>query len=307
MNQIPSPLIHHQFLFKPISIKIVGHLPHLQQIFRYLPMNADGRLFNTTGDTILATRQAQESPRKDIFRHLLASDPETGLEFSQQDLKQHVLLTVTVGAHSISTTLTRIFAVLASQPDCQARIRQELNDAIDGNGFPPIEIVRNLKYLEAVVKEGLRMFAPLPGGTPAIAPKGGITLETGDFIPESTQIWIGQHVLMSDERFFPRAAEFLPERWMDQDTKESRNGNELIKDRRAWIPFGYGAHACAGRALAMEELKLIVARIIRDFDIRFGEDQNFDYDEWAKNWKDFFLTVIEQIDLRFMPRAEIGT
>jgi cytochrome P450 len=281
MNQISSPPIHHQFLFKPISIKIVGHLPHLQQVFRYLPMNADGRLFNTTGDTILATRQAQESPRKDIFTHLLASDPETGLKFSQQDLKQHVLLTVTVGAHSISTTLTRIFAVLASQPDCQARIRQELKDAFDGNGFPPIEIVTNLKYLEA--------------------------LETGDFIPESTQIWIGQHVLMSDERCFPRAAEFLPERWMDQDTKESGNGNGLIKDRRAWIPFGYGAHACAGRALAMEELKLIVARIVRDFDIRFGEDQTFHYDEWAKNWKDFFLTVIEQIDLRFMPRAEIGT
>jgi hypothetical protein len=57
----------------------------------------------------------------------------------------------------------------------------------------------------------------------------------------------------------------------------------------------------------MEELKLIVARIVRDFDIRFGEDQTFHYDEWAKNWQDFFLTVIEQIDLRFMPRAEIGT
>ena len=127
-------------------------------------MNADGRLFNTTGDTILATRQAQESPRKDIFTHLLASDPETGSKFSQQDLKQHVLLTVTVGAHSISTTLTRIFAVLASQPDCQARIRQELKDAFDGNGFPPIEIVRNLKYLEAVVKEGLRMLRLSLGG-----------------------------------------------------------------------------------------------------------------------------------------------
>ena len=75
-----------------------------------------------------------------------------------------MLLTVTVGAHSISTTLTRIFAVLASQPDCQARIRQELKDAFDGNGFPPIEIVRNLKYLEAVVKEGLRMLRLSLGG-----------------------------------------------------------------------------------------------------------------------------------------------
>ncbi len=270
-------------------------------------MNADGRLFTKLGDIILTTRQALKTPRKDIFTHLLTSDRETGLIMTQQDLKQHVLLTITVGAHSVSTTLTRIFAVLASRPDVQARLRQELKDASDGDGVPPIETVRSLKYLEGVVKEGLRMFAPLVGGTPAVAPKGGITLETGDFIPESTQVWIGQHVVMSEERYFPRATEFLPERWMDQDAEKDGKGNGLVKDRRAWIPFGYGTHACGGRALAMEELKLIVARIVREFDICFGQegDQPFKYDEWAESWKDFFLTVIEKIDLRFMPRAEL--
>lgn len=268
-------------------------------------MTVDGRLFTKVGDIILTTRQALKTPRKDIFTHLLAPDRETSLLMARQDLMQHVLITITVGAHSISTTLTRIFAVLASRPDVQVRLRQELNDACDGDEVPRIETVRGLKYLEGMVKEGLRMFPPLAGGTPAVAPKGGITLETGDFIPESTQVWIAQHVVMSDERYFPRATEFLPERWMDQDAEKDGKGNELMKDRRAWIPFGYGTHACGGKALAMEELKVIVARIVREFDISFGQegDQPFNYDEWAESWKDFFLTVIEKIELRFTPRV----
>jgi cytochrome P450 len=204
-------------------------------------MNADGRLFTKLGDIILVTRQALKTPSKDIIAHLLASDRGTDLGMTQQDLLQHIVLIITVGAHSISTTLTRIFAVLASRPDVQTRIRQELNDAFDGDGAPPIETLRNQKYLESVVKEGWRMFAPLLGGTLAVVPKGGITLETGDFIPESTQVWISQHIVMSDERYFPRAAEFLPERWIDQGREEDGKGNELIKDRRAWIPFGYEA------------------------------------------------------------------
>lgn len=104
---------------------------------------------------------------------------------------------------------------------------------------------------------------------------------------------------MSDERYFPRAAEFLPERWLDGE------GSELVRDRRAWIPFGYGSHACGGRALAMEELKLIVTRIVGEFDISFG-DETFRYDEWKESWKDYFLTVIENIDLRFLLKQSLG-
>ncbi|PVH95140.1 cytochrome P450 [Periconia macrospinosa] len=284
---------------------VVGHLPHLQQIFRYLPLNDDGRLFINLSNLILSDRQALKTPRKDIFTHLLASDHKTNFAMTQMDLQQQIFLTLVVGTHSISTTLTQTFAALASRPDVQARIRQELNNAFDGTGVPPTETVRHLKYVEAVVKEGLRMFPPLLGGTPAIAPKGGVALKTGDFIPENTQVWISQHVLMSDDRYFPRAAEFLPERWMDQEGENDGKGNELMKDRRAWIPFGYGTHACGGRALALEELKLLVVRFVREFDICFGQEggQPFNLDEWADSWKDVYLTMIQKIDLRFIPRA----
>jgi cytochrome P450 len=246
---------------------------------RYLPLNANGALFNQLGQNILAKRRAQKSPREDIFTHLMKADRETGVQLSNRDLKQHILLTLTVRAHSVSTTLTRIFAVLASRPDIQARIRQELEDTLNTNEILSKKTLKAAKYLEAVIKEGLRLFAPLLGGTPAISPKGGVTLDTGEFIPEHTQIWISQHVMMSDERYFTRADEFLPHWWLNLEYSEE--GANLVKEKTAWILFGYGAHACGGRALAMEELKVIVARIVRDFDISFEQkgDVQFDYDK----------------------------
>lgn len=284
--------------------KFVGHLPHLQQILRYLPVPEDGKLFARLGDNILDAHQALKPPHKDILNHLQAADRETGIVLSRRDLKQHIQIILIVGAHSVSTTLTCMFAALASRPEIQAGLRKELNAAFDENAVLSSETIRRLKLLDAVVKEGLRMFPPLLGGTPAIVPKGGITLDTGDFLPEHTQVYVGQRVLAWQERYFPRATEFLPERWMEQDTEKS--GNPLIEDRRAWIPFGYGTHACGGRVLALEELKLVVARVVREFEICFRQDLSrpFNYDDWVGGIKDHFLTVIEEIDLIFVAKTE---
>ncbi|XXG95656.1 hypothetical protein Hte_001925 [Hypoxylon texense] len=282
----------------------VGHLPHLQQILRYLPMPPDGKLFIKLGDKVFDAHQALKAPHKDILSHLQAADRETGVVLSQRDLKQHIQLILTVGAHSVSTTLTCIFAALASRPEIQAGLRKELDAAFEENGVLSSEVVGRLKLLDAVVKEGLRMFPPLQGGTPAIVPKGGVTLATGDFLPEYTHVYVGQRVLGWQERYFPRATEFLPERWMEPD--KEKMGNPSIEDRRAWIPFGYGTHACGGRVLALEELKLVVARVVGEFEVRFREDPHrpFNYDHWVDGIKDHFLTVIEEIDLRFVARAD---
>jgi cytochrome P450 len=276
---------------------VVGHLPTLQQIFRYLPTSAEGRKVNLIGNRLIAERQALVTEQKDFFGHFSSSGV-----FTQEELKLQVLTVITAGADTVTKALNQIFALLASRPDIQERIRQEMNDAFSGEGVPPSEILRNLEYLEGVIKEGLRMFSPLFRGAPATAPKGGITLETGDYIPQNTQIWISQYLVMTDERNFPRATEFLPERWISE---ESGKGNELVKDRRAWFPFGNGAHSCPGKALAMAEMRFIIAYMLREFDVYFEAKggQPFNYEEWATDWKDFFAVEVGELYLKFVPRT----
>ncbi|CAH0003468.1 unnamed protein product [Clonostachys byssicola] len=273
-------------------------------ICRYLPEPPAGRKFSEYRDQILAGRRSLEEQPNDIFAHLEVPDASTGIRMRPIDLKQSILFMMIVGAHSVGSTLTRTLAVLASQPHIQSSIRQELNEAFHGEGTVPVETIRKLKYLDCVVREALRMFGPVTDGTPVIVPKGGITLESGSFIPGGTQVWIGQYVIMFNEEYFPRPYDFLPERWMNIGDEGHGKEGELVKDRRAWIPFGYGFHSCGGRALAMDELKQTVLRIVMEFDIRFveHEDMPFQYEQWADSWKDYFLAMIDEIELRFVPR-----
>ncbi|KAI0506313.1 cytochrome P450 [Xylaria bambusicola] len=294
LNSIPSFLRFVSF---------AGHLPHLQQILRYLPLPDEP--FIKLANQIMAAHESREGKSQDILSHLLVPDTETNLGLSPADVKQHVLLLLTVGAHSIGTTLTCIFAALASRPEIQENLRKEIDSTSTLHGVLSSVEIGKLKLLESVVKEALRMFGPLQGGTPAIVPKGGIILDTGIILPEYTQVYVGQHVIGMDERYFIRAKEFLPERWMEDSI--GKGNNSLIKDRRAWIPFGYGTHACGGRALAIEELKLMVARVIREFRVDFPQDlgRPFDFDAWVDGIKDHFLTVIEKMELTFTPWVDI--
>ena len=56
--------------------------------------------------------------------------------------------------------------------------------------------------------------------------------------------------------------------------------------------------------MALEELKLVIAKVVMEFEICFREDlsQPFSYDDWVRSIRDHFLAVIEDIDLRFVPR-----
>ena len=61
---------------------------------------------------------------------------------------------------------------------------------------------------------------------------------------------------------FVRPDEFIPERWYSR--------LDLIIDKRAFSPFTFGSRACAGKPLAYAELRLVVAGLVRSFDIAFA-------------------------------------
>lgn len=274
-------------------------------------MPPDGQVFAQLGETLVGSdsdgdKSNSGTSSRDILSHLLVPDKTTGQTLTTPDLRQHALLLLIVGAHSVANTLVCILAALASRPDIQERLRDEILADEDGGK------TKGDTLLDSVVKEGLRLFPPLPGGTPALVPKGGLTLGLGEddeskrtFLPENTQVYIAQHVVMTQEKYFPRATEFLPERWMADD--QGRD-SPLMGDRRAWVPFGYGSHACAGRVLALEELKMTVMQVVREFDVGFsspspGSGLKFDFEEWAAGVRDHFLTVIPEMNLDFVPRA----
>ncbi len=96
-----------------------------------------------------------------------------------------------------------------------------------------------LPYLDAVIKEGLRCFPPIPMSQPRYAPAGGRTID-GFFIPAGTIVSCQAHsVHRLNENVFEKGNDFIPERWLDDAKVPEMN--------RLYFAFGLGGRGCTGR------------------------------------------------------------
>jgi len=199
---------------------------------------------------MLEKRQSLANPRKDLFRHFLAEDSESSCLFTQDELQGNTELVVIAGADTTASTLTQIFWKLCQDQLILRRLQAEVDAAFTKEGRLGVEETRSLPYLNAVMNEGLRLLNPVPSGVSASVAEGGVEIN-GVFIPAGTEVTVPHLVVMTDERYFPRGMEFWPERWL--------LGEEGVKEKKAFIPFGYGLHSCVGKQLAMNESMLILS------------------------------------------------
>ena len=128
------------------------------------------------------------------------------------------------------STLAHALCFLACNPSIYKRLQNELDKAAL-NGFGTDRFPK-LPYLEAIITETLRLKPAVPSGQPRVTPPEGLTIDAV-WIPGNTVVIIPQHVIQRDERYFARAMEFLPERWIDE--KEN-----LVFNEHAYFPFSLG-------------------------------------------------------------------
>lgn len=120
----------------------------------------------------------------------------------------------------------------------------------------------SLPYLQAVVREGLRIYPSAVGLSPKIAPPGGDTLEDGTYIPAGTQVGIASWSIYHNKSVYgPDADIFRPERWIESSevqVAEMKRSLELL--------FGYGRFKCLGQNVAMMELPKVIFELVRRFE-----------------------------------------
>ena len=95
-----------------------------------------------------------------------------------------------------------------------------------------------LPYLDAIVKEGLRCFPPIPMSFPRYVPAEGRNI-SGFWVPAGTIVSAQPYTLHKDEIAFPRPLDFVPERWLSE--KEANERDEM------YFAFSKGSRGCLGR------------------------------------------------------------
>jgi len=171
------------------------------------------------------------------------------------------------GVDTTSSAATGILYCLAKNQDKQEKLREELLKILPhkDDALTP-EKMRNMPYLRAVLKEGIRLYSPTAGNLRAA---GDDLVLSGHRIPKGTEVVMGLYLSHFDEKQFPKPQEFIPERWLKSNT-DPQCPHAKDSHPFAYLPFGFGARMCVGRRLAELEIEVLVSRLVRDFKIEWN-------------------------------------
>ncbi len=190
-----------------------------------------------------------------------ARDPETGAAFTREELIDQLGVFFLAGHETSASALTWAFYIAATRPDVLGRIRDEITQ-VCGDDAIAFDHIPKLSYLKNVFKEVLRLYPPITF-IPRVALK---PCEIGGRkVPRGAMIMVAPWTIQRHEKLWKNAARFDPDRWTPE------RANDIPKD--AYIPFGLGPRICVGAAFASVEASLILARLLRRYDIRIEESK----------------------------------
>ena len=200
-----------------------------------------------------------ESSDDDLLSILLhAEDPE-GNGLSETEVRDNMLTFMFAGHETTALGLSYTFMLLAEHDDVVQRLRGELETVLNG-GRPGFEHVPELEYTEQVVREALRLYPPAF----ALFRQATEDAVVGGYrIPEGTILTLPQFHIHTDERFYDDPESFSPDRW---------NDDGIERPEYAYFPFGGGPRHCIGMRFAMLEMQLVVATVVREFDLTLLSD-----------------------------------
>jgi len=182
-------------------------------------------------------------------------------------LEEHYVtasLFMVAGTETTATALSGTTYHLLRDPPTFARLAAELRAAYASDAEVSLDSLARLPYLDAVLREGLRMYPPVPIGLPRITPAGGAVI-AGQYVPAQVAVSVHQLATYRNPALFAEPNVFRPERWLSQDGSAPRDQLDALE------PFSTGPRNCIGKNLAWHEMRLLLATTVRNFDLQLHE------------------------------------
>ncbi|KAM3731517.1 hypothetical protein ACB098_12G169400 [Castanea mollissima] len=175
-------------------------------------------------------------------------------------VKATALILVFTGAGSTSTTLTWAISLLLNHPSVLKAAQEELDMHVGKDKWVEESDIKNLKYLDAIVKETLRLYPP--GPLTGIREAMEDCTVGGYYVPKGTRLLINILKLQRDPRVWSNPSEFQPERFMTTHADIDVWGQNF-----EYIPFSSGRRSCPGITFGLQVVHLALARVLQGFDI----------------------------------------
>ncbi|KAL2760390.1 hypothetical protein ACRALDRAFT_2024383 [Sodiomyces alcalophilus JCM 7366] len=280
-----------------MSVPFLAKLMHNWPLNLGLPKSGDqagfGALMGFAKNFVDKRLKPGAKPGRDMMQSFI----NAGL--NRDELTQEVYVETIAGSDTTATAIRMTLLSLISTPAAFAALRREIDAGIAaGRISSPVRDAeaKAMPYLQAVIREGLRLYPPSTGLVSKEVPEGGDTIH-GYYLPAGTQV--GENVCSigrDKDVFGPDAHHFRPERWLEA----AEGDQERYKNMLATVDlvFGYGKFYCMGRTIALMELSKVFVELTRRYDFAMAKPETpmklFSAGFWITH--DFWLRVTRRTD-----------
>ncbi|KUJ17651.1 cytochrome P450 [Mollisia scopiformis] len=207
--------------------------------------------------------QGIKPERRTIFHELISPrNPEPGMK-QHAPLSNHAIFADAVnitggGGETTGAIIIRAMFEVVNNQVIYKNLTTELREAFPDPESMCLKSLEALPYLNAVIKEALRLNPGAPGRLPRVVPPGGTDL-AGVNLPGGTTVSMSIWVMHQRTDYFPDPRKFIPDRWLGSI-------EEVRARERCLMPFSKGSRNCVGQNLAMCEVYCSLGAIFRRFD-----------------------------------------
>ncbi|WP_322745551.1 cytochrome P450 [Plectonema radiosum] len=205
-------------------------------------------------EEIVLQRQQQPASNKDALGMLLQATDDDGNKLSVEEIKDQILTLLFAGHETLTSAIASMCLLLAQHPEVFEKVRHEQQQL----GFSQPLTSENLKqmtYLDQVIKEVLRLIPPVGGGFRQVIESCEFN---GYFIPQGWSVLYNVPKTNQDSSVYTEPSKFDPERFAPSRAEDKTKPF-------THVTFGGGMRECIGKEFAKLEMKLFAALLVREY------------------------------------------
>jgi cytochrome P450 len=296
---VPVAGILRQFpeVLRPIAAKVFA-LPckyYIKKTAQYLEPEVKNRLAEIDRRTNDPEKKAPEAEPNDFLQWFIhyAQERLPPSELSPNIIAGRMLAVNFAAIHTSTFSITNvIFDLVSSDPSLNylGQLREEAAAIIaEDNGVWTKRGLGKMHKIDSAIRESLRIRSFLSAGlVRKVTAPGGITTPDGVYCPYGSSVGVAALGIHNDDAIYSDAAKFQPFRYVDArdavaasietgklgtDDMIKKANYALVSTSVDYQPFGHGRHACPGRFFAANELKLLLAYMILNYDIEMLKER----------------------------------
>ncbi|OCK85393.1 NADPH--cytochrome P450 reductase-like protein [Lepidopterella palustris CBS 459.81] len=231
-------------------------------------LKEDSQFMKNVSAELVQHRRENPTEKKDLLNAMInGKDPKTGEGMRDELIVANMITFLIAGHETTSGLLSFAFLNLLKNPETYFKAQQEVDNVV-GKGKLTVDHLKDLKYINAVLRETLRLTPTAPAFARRVRDENKEdppTLANGEYILDRglSYLCLVSKIQKDPKVFGEDANDFRPERMLDGEFEKL--------PKCAWKPFGTGMRACIGRPFAWQEALLVTAILLQNFNFRLDD------------------------------------